>query len=50
MEIGRWNNIPTENRKCTLCDGNDIGDEYHYLFKCNNFLNTRNCFYKTILL
>ena len=46
IEIGRWNNIPTENRICTLCESNDIGDEYHYLFKCNYFLNTRTQFLK----
>ena len=28
--------------RCTLCTTNAIGDEYHYLFECNFFLNSRN--------
>ena len=35
IETGRWYNIPKTERKCTLCD-EGIGDEYHYLFMCNN--------------
>ena len=30
IQIGRHNGIPRENRKCTLCNINDIEDEYHY--------------------
>ena len=41
IETGRWNNIPLENRLCTLCEINDIGDEYHYLLVCNVFTETR---------
>ena len=39
VEIYRWEGIPLSERKCTLCNSNDIGDEYHYLLKCN-FLPT----------
>ena len=28
IESGRWQNIARENRKCTICDSGDIGDEY----------------------
>ena len=28
--------ITRENRKCTKCSKDVIGDEYHYLFICNN--------------
>ena len=38
--IGRWNNVNRENRICILCN-QDIGDEFHYLFNCNAFSNTR---------
>ena len=41
IETGRWNNTPLENRLCTLCEMNDIGDEYHYLFICNFFTDQR---------
>ena len=38
IESERWRNayIPRENRKCNLCDSNDLGDEFHYLFKCSS--------------
>ena len=36
IETGRWQKITRENRKCTKCSKDVIGDEYHYLFKCNN--------------
>ena len=34
LETGRWQNIPKEERLCSLCDLNVIGDEFHYLFMC----------------
>ncbi|KAL4240926.1 hypothetical protein ACF0H5_001709 [Mactra antiquata] len=33
-EVGRWHNIPLSDRKCLLCNKNDIGDEMHYLLIC----------------
>ena len=41
VETGRWNNILFEDRLCTICDKNDIGDEFHYLFICKFFHNSR---------
>ena len=35
IEIGRWNNIWGEERKCNLCNTNDLGDEFHYMFSCD---------------
>jgi hypothetical protein len=32
IEIGRWQNINRENRECNLCQGRELGDEFHYLF------------------
>ncbi len=37
IEKGRYDNIPREQRKCLLCNLNEIGDEFHYLFKCPFF-------------
>jgi hypothetical protein len=34
IEHGRWNNIPHENRKCNLCNLEEIGDEFHYISNC----------------
>ena len=36
IEIGRWENIPINERICNLCN-KDIGDEFHYLFNCEVF-------------
>jgi len=36
VETGRWRRVPLHLRTCTLCDS-DIGDEFHYLFKCPFF-------------
>ena len=33
---GRWENIPRENRLCQLCNLQNIGNEYHYLFECTH--------------
>ena len=44
VETGRWENIPIEERKCTVCEDNDIGDEFHYLFVCNYFKSERKQF------
>ena len=30
----RFENIPRDERICTLCDMHEIGDEFHYLFNC----------------
>ena len=36
IETGRWNNTPRIERYCTLCASRQIGDEFHYLFLCQN--------------
>ena len=42
IEKGRWSNIPRENRYCELCQKNQIGEEYHYIFECTNLSQKRN--------
>ena len=32
----RYRNIPRHERICTFCNKLEIGDEYHYLFVCDN--------------
>ena len=44
VETGRWENTPLDERKCVLCEKNDIGDEFHYLFVCNHFKSERKNF------
>ena len=41
IERGRWINVNREDRKCELCDSNDLGDEFHYLLKCKFFDESR---------
>ena len=40
---GRYANIAVDDRKCTLCNlkPKEIGDEFHYLFKCPFFKEER---------
>ena len=38
---GRYSNTPIDERLCKLCQLNEIGDEFHYLFKCNFFSDDR---------
>ena len=47
IESGRWRNIPRENRTCPLCNSNDVGDEFHYLFTCSSLLDDRKLFLKS---
>ena len=39
---GRYLDIPYAERLCTLCQVYDIGDEFHYLFICENFATERS--------
>ena len=41
IECGRWINVNREDRKCELCDSNDLGDEFYYLLKCKFFDESR---------
>ena len=36
VEVGRWVGLPINERKCDFCN-DDIGDEFHFLFKCEQF-------------
>ena len=38
---GRYNNVNRIHRICELCNTDDLGDEYHYLLKCNHFKSKR---------
>ena len=37
IECGRWNNTPRNLRFCSLCNQNNVGDEYHYIFECTHY-------------
>ena len=41
IEIGRWQSIIRENRLCNFCQWMELGDEFHYLFECPEFIQHR---------
>jgi hypothetical protein len=41
VEKGRYVNIPREERTCTLCETDTVGDEYHILLECPFFTDLR---------
>ena len=46
IETGRWEGIEIEDRKCQLCNKNDIGDEFHYLLASPKLLLHRPKYYQ----
>ena len=44
VNFSRYHGIPREQRVCSLCNENEIGDDFHYLFICkfNDFVILRN--------
>ena len=43
---GRYAGLAIDDRMCTLCDTNEIGDEYHYLYQCSYFNVDRSKYLK----
>ena len=41
---GRFTGTERHNRICNLCQLNEIGDEFHYIMLCPNFLSSRKRF------
>ena len=37
IEKGRWSGKERSERKCKMCFLSEVGDEFHYLFRCNAF-------------
>ena len=48
IETGRFRNQPVEDRLCTLCEFDEIGDECHFLFKCSLYNDSRNDWIRNI--
>ncbi len=36
VNVGRYTGVTRENRICSKCDADVVGDEYHVLFVCIN--------------
>ena len=45
VETGRWNNTPLSERICHLCQ-TEVGDEFHFVLKCNFFNDQRTRYIK----
>jgi hypothetical protein len=41
VECGRFLSIDRSERLCELCNSNEIGDEFHYMFNCEYFNNEK---------
>ena len=41
IELGRYRNIPIENRLCETCDQKHIENETHFLLNCDAYNNLR---------
>ena len=50
IESGRYENIAREERICTNCIINEIGDEYHFFLKCTANHSLRNNSFNKIIL
>jgi hypothetical protein len=37
IESGRWKNTPRNLCFYSLCNQNNVGDEYHYIFECTHY-------------
>ena len=46
IEVGRWTNVERHNRLCQFCE---IGDEFHYVLQCPNFVTERKIIIPKIL-
>ena len=46
IEVGRWTNVERHNRLCQSCE---IGDEFHYVLQCPNFVTERKIIIPKIL-
>jgi len=49
IEKGRWLRQDINNRKCTLCNTNEVGNACHYTFKCPLFTEDRNSILPTVI-
>ena len=44
IESGRHTNIPKNERKCNICNSNDIEDEYHFVIVCPLYTDIRKMY------
>ncbi len=48
IETGRSRNVKKDERKCHICNNDDIENEFHFLCVCNAYVEFRNVLYNPI--
>jgi hypothetical protein len=48
IETGRYNNIPVDQRLCTMCEGNEVEDEIHFITQCHKYHQQREVLFEII--
>ena len=48
IEMGRYSNVPINERFCNKCQVNAVGDETHFLIVCENFSNDRKVLFELV--
>ena len=48
IETGRYSNLAINDRKCLLCNSNEIENEEHFMFSCNLYNSERQKLENTI--
>ncbi len=48
IETGRFRNVKEDERKCHVCNNEDIENEFHFLCVCNAYIEFRNVLYNSI--
>ena len=46
IETGRYTEVTRENRKCILCNKNDLEDEFHFVLICPFYQELRTTYIK----
>lgn len=49
IEVGRYTNVPSEQRICTFCEDNVVEDEFHFVCQCCLYENERLTLYSKIM-
>lgn len=44
IERLRYVNVPRQNRTCHMCNSNQLGDEFHFLFNCQELNRIRSIY------
>ena len=48
IEVGRYSNVPRENRLCKYCNLNVVESEYHFLLTCPKYYDLRKKYIRNI--